>query len=214
MIYGYSRRRIDESRQDMVRQRQELYALGVSDDKHIFWEFEDGTRESRAELTKLLDKVVAGDTIVATDILRLTHTTKHLCEILQLVKDKKLILNIGGTFIVDCSKGEIDPETEGMIKMWDVFAKMERNIVSQHVKSGMLDAAANGKRIGRPEITVDNIPREFWKYYPIYKDKKLSVTDFARIMRRSRVTIYKYIAIAENAPTEKITAACARRQGF
>lgn len=36
--------------------------------------------------------------------------------------------------------------TEGMIMMWSVFAEMERNIISQRVKSGMANAAAKGKR--------------------------------------------------------------------
>jgi DNA invertase Pin-like site-specific DNA recombinase len=66
----------------------------------------------------------AGDTIATTEVSRLTRSTKHLCEILQTVKDKNLILNIGGSFMVDYSKGEIDPMTEGMVKMWDVFAEM------------------------------------------------------------------------------------------
>jgi len=78
------------------------------------------------ELQKLLDIVGEGDTIATTEVSRLMRSTKHLCEILQMVQDKKLILNIGGSFVVDCSKGELDPMTEGMIKMWGVFAEMLR----------------------------------------------------------------------------------------
>lgn len=72
-----------------------------------------------------------------------------------------LILDIGGSFRVDCSKGEMDPMTEGMVKMWGVFAEMERNIISQRVKSGMKNAAAKGKQIGRPETTNDSLPDKF-----------------------------------------------------
>ena len=73
---------------------------------------------------------------------RITNYTKYLYEILHTVKDKQLILDIGGSFRVDCSKGELDPMTEGMVKMWGVFAEMEKNIISQRVKSGMKNAAA------------------------------------------------------------------------
>lgn len=83
--------------------------------------------------------------MATTEVSRLTRSTRHLCEILQIVKDKRLILDIGGSFRVDCSKGEMDPMTEGMIKMWGVFAEIERNIISQRVKSGMKNAAAKGQ---------------------------------------------------------------------
>ena len=38
-----------------------------------------------------------------------------------------------------------------------VFAEMERNMTSDRVRSGMKNARAKGKRIGRPEVTKDTI---------------------------------------------------------
>ena len=197
MIYGYARCSTNEERQDINRQKRELYALGVKDEKYIYWEYESGTKEDRTEFNKLLDIVTEGDTIVTTEVSRLTRSTKHLCEILQTVQDKKLILNIGGSFVVDCSKGELDPMTEGMIKMWGVFAEMERNIISQRVKSGIKNAKSKGKQIGRPSITVDRLPDKFWKYYQKYQAGEINVSEFARLMKCSRVTIYKYLSMVE-----------------
>ena len=136
-------------------------------------------------------------TIATTEVSRLTRSTKHLCEILQTIKAKKLILDIGGSFRVDCSKGGMDPMTEGMVKMWGVFAEMERNIISQRVKSGMKNAAAKSKRIGRPVTTKDNLPDKFWKYYQMYKARNINISEMARIMNCSRASVYKYIKIAE-----------------
>ncbi len=197
MIYGYARCSTNEERQDIDRQKRELYSLGITDDKYIYWEYESGMKNDRAELQKLFDIVSEGDTIATTEVSRLTRSTKHLCEILQTVKDKKLILDIGGSFRVDCSKGEMDPMTEGMVKMWGVFAEMERNIISQRVKSGMKNAAAKGKHIGRPVTTKDNIPDKFWKYYRMYQDKQINISEFARMLNCSRPTVYKYITIAD-----------------
>jgi len=201
MIYGYARCSTNEERQDIDRQKRELFALGVTDDKYIYWEYESGMKDDRAELQKLFDIVSEGDTIATTEVSRLTRSTKHLCEILQTVKDKKLILDIGGSFRVDCSKGEMDPMTEGMVKMWGVFAEMERNIISQRVKSGMKNAAAKGKQIGRPETTKDNLPDKFWKYYRMYQYKQINVSEFARMLNCSRQTIYKYISLAKKSET-------------
>lgn len=197
MIYGYARCSTNEERQDIQRQKKELFGLGVIDDKHIYWEYESGTKMDRAELHKLLDVVEKGDTIATTEVSRLTRSTKQLCDLLQIVQDKKLILNIGGSFCVDCSKGEIDPMTEGMVKMWGVFAEMERNIISQRVKSGMKNAIEKGKKVGRPVTTKENLPDIFWKYYQKYKKKEINISELARLMECSRTTIYKYISLIE-----------------
>ena len=197
MIYGYARCSTNEERQDINRQKRELYTLGVTDEKYIYWEYESGMKDDRTEFNKLLDIVSEGDTIATTEVSRLTRSTKHLCEILQTVKDKKLTLNIGGSFVVDCSKGELDPMTEGMIKMWGVFAEMERNIISQRVKSGMKNARAKGKQIARPPITMDRLPDKFWKYYQKYQAGEINVSEFARLLKCSRVTIYKYLSMVE-----------------
>ena len=60
--------------------------------------------------------------------------------------------------------------TKGMLMMWGVFAEMERDIISQRVKSGMANAKAKGKKIGRPEMTKEMLPDRFWRYYRMYEN--------------------------------------------
>lgn len=194
--YGYARCSTNESRQDINRQKRELLQMGVTEDKYIYWEYESGAKVDRAEFNKLLDIVAEGDTIVCTEVSRLTRSTKHLCEILQIVQNKHLRLMIG-SFVVDCRSNEIDPMTKGMLMMWGVFSEMEKDIISQRVKSGMKNAQAKGKTIGRPTVTLDTIPSVFLKYYPKYKSKEMNVTEISRLCDMSRTTIYKYIALME-----------------
>ena len=121
MVYGYCRCSTNEERQDIDRQKRELINQGVAEDK-IYWEYESGTKSDRIELNRLLEAIQEGDTIVATEVSRITRSTKDLCQIIELAKDKhiKLIL---GTFIVDCSH-ELDPMTEGMLKMMRSFRRI------------------------------------------------------------------------------------------
>lgn len=196
--YGYARCSTDLTRQDIDRQKRELRRLGVQEDDHIYWEYESGTKDDRAEFQKLLNVVQPGDTIVCTEVSRLTRSTQRLCEVLKLVQDRHLRLNIGGAFSVDCRTEEIDPMTKGMLMMWGVFAEMERDIISQRVKSGMENARAKGKKIGRPGLTRDTIPDKFWKYYQMYQRKELTAAEIARILDCSRTTVYKYIDLAGN----------------
>jgi len=195
MIYGYCRCSTDETKQDIARQERELNALGV-DSANIFTEYAHGTNRNRVELNRMLDTIVPGDTIVATELSRITRSTKDLIEILEIAKNKHIKLILGG-FVCDCSADELDPMTEGMLKMMAVFAEMERNIISQRVKSGMKNAKAKGKQIGRPETTSENLPDKFWKYYKQYQDDQINISEFSRLLNCSRASIYKYIKIAE-----------------
>lgn len=196
MIYGYARCSTNETKQNIDRQVRELINLGATKET-IYIEYESGTKVDRVELNKLLKVVKMGDTIVTTEVSRITRSTKQLCEIIELAQKRHLKLVIGA-FIVNCTKGELDPMTEGMLKMMGVFAEMERNMISQRVKSGMANAKAKGKQIGRPVTTSEDIPHIFLKYYPKYKIKEINVTEFSRLCDMSRTTIYKYIKLVEN----------------
>lgn len=192
MIYGYARCSTSEKEQDINRQIRELKLQGAVD-KTIYREYESGMKANRAELAKLLDVVQSGDTIIATEVSRITRSTKQLCDIIEFAKEKQIKLVLG-SFIVDCTK-ELDPMTEGMLKMMGVFAELERNMISQRVKSGMENAKAKGKAIGRPSITADGIPSIFYKHYPKYQKGEINKKEFSRLCNLSYPTIYKYLHI-------------------
>ena len=196
--YGYARCSTDEDKQDINRQKRELKMLGCTQEENMYWEYQSGTKIDRVELGKLLDKVVEGDTIITTEVSRITRSTKQLCEIIEIVKEKHLKLVIGG-FIVDCTKGQLDAMTDGMLKMMGVFAEMERNMISERVKSGMANAVAKGKVVGRPSTTIDTMPSSFVKHYPKYKSKQINKTELARLCDVSRQSIHKYISIYEGS---------------
>lgn len=195
MIYGYARCSTNEKQQDINRQVRELKQQGAQDDT-VYLEYESGTKENRAELNKLLRIVAPGDTIVATEVSRITRSTKQLCDIIELAKDRHIKLVLGA-FVVDCTK-ELDPMTEGMLKMMGVFSELERNMISQRVKSGMENAKAKGKAIGRPPVTSDSIPAIFYKHYPKYKKGEINKKEFSRLCNLSYPTIYKYLRIVES----------------
>lgn len=194
MIYGYARCSTNEKQQDINRQVRELKQQGATDTT-IYLEYESGMKADRAELLKLLNTVAYGDTILATEVSRITRSTKQLCDIIETAKEKHIKLVLG-SFVVDCSK-ELDPMTEGMLKMMGVFSELERNIISQRVKSGMENAKVKGKAIGRPHVTADDIPGVFYKHYPKYKKGEINKSEFSRICGLSYPTIYKYLRIVE-----------------
>lgn len=193
--YGYARASTNEDKQDIGRQKRELIALGIKEN-NIFWEYESGSHEDREKLLQLLETVKSGDTIACTEVSRLSRSTKQLCEILEFVQENHVKLIVGG-FIVDCTGNEIDPMTMGILRMMSVFAQMEREITIQRIKSGMANAKAKGKDVGRRKTTTNDIPQSFFRYYPQFSNGNINLSEFSRLSALSRNSIYKYLKIVE-----------------
>ena len=194
MLYGYARCSTDENKQDITRQVRELKQKGVSE-ADIFLEYQSGMKTDRLQLARLLERVQPMDTIVSTEVSRITRSTQQLCEIVERAKRDKLCLMFG-SFVVDC-RSELDPMTEGMLKMMGVFSELERNIISQRVKSGMANAREKGTQIGRKKLTLENLPQEFLRHYPLYSSGTINKAELSRLCKCSYPTIIKYISLPE-----------------
>ena len=199
MIFGYARCSTNENKQDLNRQVRELKELGATD-KTIYKEFITGSANVKVEFEKLLRVIEEGDTLVVTEVSRISRSTKQLCEIIELVQERKLKLIIKDSITIDCTRGEIDPMTKAFLQMSGVFAELEKNMISQRVKSGMANAKAKGKRIGRPDLNVDDITGNdrFMNAYKLWKSKSIKKIDIQRLTGMSRVTIDKYIKVLES----------------
>ena len=204
MIFGYARCSTNENKQDLNRQARELKELGATD-KTIYKEFVTGSANVKVEFEKLLGVIKEGDTLAVTEVSRISRSTKQLCEIIELVQEQKLKLIIKDSITIDCTKGEIDPMTKAFLQMSGVFAELEKNMISQRVKSGMANAKAKGKRIGRPDLNVDDITGNdrFMNAYKLWKGKSIKKIDIQRLTGMSRVTIDKYIKTLESQKTKQ-----------
>lgn len=194
MKHGYARCSTNESKQDIDRQVRELKQAGA---ERIFLEYEHGDAAVKCQLSSLLEQAEEGDTIITLEVSRLARSTKQLCEIIEVIRSKHLRLEIVGSITVDCSNGQIDPMTNAFIQMSGVFAELELRIIRERVRSGMANAKAKGAKIGRPQATADDIPANFLRHYPAFKNKQLNVSELARVCDLSRTTVYKYISLLE-----------------
>ena len=157
------------------------------------WHYFPKAPKVKQNLHMLLDAATEGDTIITLEVSRLSRSTQQLCEIVDIIKSKKLRLIIVGSITVDCRNGQIDPMSQAFIQMSAVFAELELAIIRARVRSGLENARANGKKVGRPETTKDDIPAVFYKYYPSLVSGKMNVSELARICGLSRPTVYKYV---------------------
>ena len=194
MKYGYARCSTNEDKQDINRQIRELKAAGADE---VVFEYEHGDAKVKQNLGMLLQSAQEGDTIITLEVSRLTRSTQQLCEIVETIKAKRLCLVIVGSITVDCRSGQIDPMSQAFIQMSAVFAELELSIIRARVRSGMQNAKAKGKRVGRKPTTKDDIPSVFYKHYPTYAAKKMNVSELARVCGISRPTAYKYLRLIE-----------------
>ena len=194
MIYGYARCSTNESKQDITRQIKELKAAGADE---VIFEYEHGDSKTKRELSMLLELAQAGDTIITLEVSRLSRSTQQLCEIIEVIREKRLRLVIVGSITIDCRNGEMDAMSSAFLKMAGVFAELELQMIRARVKSGMRNAIAKGRKVGRRPTTREDIPAIFMKHYPAYVEKRMNVSELARVCGLSRPTVYKYLKMME-----------------
>ena len=194
MDYGYSRCSTNETRQDINRQVRELKQAGA---EQIFFEYEHGDAKVKSQQQAMFAQAQAGDTIIVLEVSRLARSTQQLCEIIDLVREKHLRLVIVGSITLDCRNGQADPMSEAFLQMAGVFSQLELAMIRARVRSGMANARAKGRQIGRPQVSKEDIPSTFLRHYPAYKSKQLNVSELARVCDISRTTAYKYIGLLE-----------------
>ena len=194
MIYGYARCSTCETKQEIQRQVRELKAAGA---EQIFLEYEHGDSKIKEQQGLMFASAAAGDTVITLEVSRLARSTQQLCEIIDLVRQKHLRLVIIGSITLDCRNGQPDPMSEAFLQMAGVFSQLELAMIRARVRSGMENARAKGRRIGRPQMKIDDIPASFLRHYPAYKAGALNVSELARVCDLSRTTTYKYLGLLE-----------------
>ena len=169
---------------------KELKAAGADE---VIFEYEHGDARTKKELNLLLELAQPGDTIITLEVSRLSRSTQQLCELIDIIREKRLRLVIMGSITINCREGKADPMSEAFLQMAGVFSQLELAMIRARVKSGMENAKAKGKKIGRRPTTKEDIPTNFLKHYAIFMEGKINVSELARVCGLSRPTVYKYM---------------------
>lgn len=193
--YGYGRCSVVYY-QDYMYERNALLSYGIKEE-HIYLEYGSGADKDRPELNKLLNILQPGDSIRVTDITRLSRSTQHFCSILDFIKEKHLCLYVG-SLVVDCRNNQLDVMVEAMLKISAVFGEMERKMRIEQIKLGQENARQQGHKIGRPRLTKDNIPDNFYKNLDLYNKGSINKTEFARIMNWSRPKLDRILKLNDS----------------
>jgi DNA invertase Pin-like site-specific DNA recombinase len=190
VTHGYARCSTNEDRQDINRQTRELKKHGA---EKVWLEYEHGDAASKEQQALMLETARPGDTIVTMEVSRLARSTKQLCDIIDIIREKRLRLVIVGSITLDCRNGNPDPMTEAFLQIAGVFSQLELSMIRSRVRSGVENARAKGKRLGRPPVCAERMPEQFLRYYPRYQSGSINLSELARLARVSRPTAYRYL---------------------
>ena len=145
-LYGYAR--VSTEEQSLERQLDALEARGVLRE-HVHEEKASGASERRPVLEHLVtDVLVAGDTLVITDLDRLSRRTARIILTLDELASRKIT--------VESLYERVDTSTaDGLfsVTILGALAQRERDRIAERTRAGLEAARARGRHPGRP-VTV------------------------------------------------------------
>lgn len=180
MLIGYAR--VSTEDQSLDRQIDQLKEAGC---EKIFQEKMTGTRKDRPELQKLLEFAREGDTIVVTELTRLSRSTKDL---IALVEE----LNKRGVNLKSLKESWLDTTTAQGKLFFTIMAglaQFERDLISERTKEGLKSARARGRMGGRPKVDQKAIERAL----KLYEAGNMSIKEICEVCKISKSTLYNYI---------------------
>jgi DNA invertase Pin-like site-specific DNA recombinase len=187
MLIGYARVSTEDQTLDL--QKDALEKIGCS---HIFTDTISGATRERPGLTKALEYVRAGDTLVVWKLDRLGRSLKHLIETITHLNNRK----IGFKSLTE----NIDTTKSGGKLIFHIFgalAEFERDIIRERTLAGLQAARARGRRGGRPKALTS---RTVQMAQQLYNDKTNSITDICKTLNISRATLYRYLQVKKDKP--------------
>ena len=91
-------------------------------------------------------------------------------------------------------EGKQTMQTKVMVALFGLFAEVERDLISERTREGLIAAKAKGKLLGRPRGSLGRSKLD-GKELEIQTllDKKVSKASIAKIMGISRTALYNFI---------------------
>ena len=176
-VFGYVR--VSTEAQNLDRQLDALEKYGVD---MIYNEKMSGTKKNRPELTKLLDRITEGDTVVVESLSRLGRSTKDLIELTETFQSK-------GVNLVSL-KESIDtnsPTGKLLFTLMSAIAQFERDVIADRTREGLKSARARGRTGGRPRAD----PEQVKKAVKLYKTEQYTIKEIEELTGIKKSTLYR-----------------------
>jgi len=185
--FGYAR--VSTEQQNLDRQLDALKKHGVD---MIYNEKMTGTKRDRPELTKLLDRMTEGDTVVIESLSRLGRSTKDLIELTELFQSKGVhLVSLKESIDTSTSTGKL------LFTLMSAIAQFERDVIADRTREGLNSARARGRNGGRPKADTDKVK----KAIKLYNTGEYSLKEIENMTGMKKSTLYRYLKRIEGHNT-------------
>lgn len=180
MLIGYAR--VSTIDQNLDLQLDALKNIGC---EKLFEDRISGGSINRPGLTKALEDLRKGDTLVVWKLDRLGRSLHHLIELINELHKKEIMFrSIGDGIDTSNSIGQFFFHVTG------AFAELERNLIKERTKAGLDAARARGRTGGRKPCLNK---KQIGMMLEIYNARSTSINEICEQFKISRKTFYRYI---------------------
>ena len=178
---GYAR--VSTNGQNLDSQLDALKNAGCI---RIFADKASGIREDRPEWSKLMEYLRAGDTLVVTELSRMTRSLIHLLQLVQDFENKGInIISMRESIDTRSATGRAFLSIIGAIN------QMERELKAERTAAGRMAAKARGRTGGRPRID----PAKLEQARILYENSENSASKVCETFGISRRTFFNHMAV-------------------
>ena len=188
--------RVSTTRQDVQGQRLAIleYARkrGLQIDDFIEATASARTSPKRRRLDDLMSALKPGDRLVVSELSRLGRSLGQIVAMLDtLAREGIAFIAIKEQIHIE---GKQDIRSKVMTTLFALFAEVERDLISERTREGLVKARASGKKLGRPKGSL-GVSRLDGKEHEIRHFLSLGVSKsaIAKITGVSRPTLYHFI---------------------
>lgn len=178
MIIGYAR--VSTADQNLDRQLDALRDAGC---ERVYEEKISGAKKERPELTRMLDAVRGGDTVVVAELTRLSRSVKDLFDLVEQI-------HAAGADIKSLKEPWLDTTTPQGRLLFSIFAgvsQFERDLIRQRTAEGLAAARARGRKGGRPAKSEKDVELAL----KLYRSKACTIREITETTGVSKTTLYE-----------------------
>ena len=144
--------RVSTEEQNTARQEVLLRELGVDE---VFIDKASGKNADRPELTRMMNYVRRGDTVIVESISRFARNTRDLLDLVERLTEKQVEF-VSRKEAIDTTT----PTGKFMLTVFAAVAELEREYILQRQREGIAIAKERGKYTGRKPMPLpDNFER-------------------------------------------------------
>ncbi|MGE0761871.1 MAG: recombinase family protein [Bdellovibrionales bacterium] len=149
-----------------------------------------GTKANRPELDRLMSAVESGkvSSVIVYSFSRFARSVTHLLHALQKFEQHGVsFISVSENLDTRTSTGKF------VFTILAALAALEREILVERVKTGLINARAKGKRLGRPQTRPNELIKElllrgfsYRKIARIAKCSHWSISEVAKVIRSEK----------------------------